>query len=312
MRSKAELTAAIRRDSRIVLVVNKASRRGRTIARVASSLDAAGIGLLTEPIVTEPDALPEALAQALAIRPDLLILGGGDGSMSTAVNQLDHRDVALGVLPLGTTNNFARSLDLPLGLAAAVRTIGAGKVADIDLGRVHGAADSRVFANLTSLGLSVQVAREVPHRLKRVLGRAAYALTALRALPGHRPFQVTLTTPDAKETLWTHQLNIANGRFHAGRAIADDASIDDRQLVVYRLGDERRHAASLAMVDQFIRGNRQRLAARRYLTANEVRVETDPPLAVDVDGEIWGQTPITITTSPNALRVVVPSTFEDN
>ena len=95
---------------------------------------------------------------------DLIAVGGGDGTLSEATHQLAHRDVCLGVLPLGTTNNFARSLGLPLHLPAALHILTEGKVADVDLGHVAG----RHFANLTSLGLSVQVAQHVPHQLKRI------------------------------------------------------------------------------------------------------------------------------------------------
>ena len=95
------------------------------------------------------------------------MVGGGDGTLSEAVHQFAHRDLCLGVLPLGTTNNFARNLGLPLHLPGAMRILTEGKVADVDLGHVAG----RHFANLTSLGLSVQVAEHVPHLLKRVLPR---------------------------------------------------------------------------------------------------------------------------------------------
>ena len=76
------------------------------------------------------------------------MVGGGDGTLSQATHQLAHRDLCLGVLPLGTTNNFARSLGLPLHLPAALQILTEGKVADVDLGHVAG----RHFANLTSLG----------------------------------------------------------------------------------------------------------------------------------------------------------------
>jgi diacylglycerol kinase (ATP) len=167
---------------------------------------------------------------------------------------------------LGTTNNFARSLGLPLHLPAALRILVEGKVADVDLGHVAG----RHFANLTSLGLSVQVAEHVPHQLKRILGRAAYPLTALALLPRHRPFTAwlrvtnlddgtagtdgTSRTDGGVHEPVTHQLNIANGSHHAGRAIARDTGLDDRQLVVYRLGDADRLRLTLATVRQTVTG----------------------------------------------------------
>ena len=175
-RSKAELTADIRARRRTALVVNVRSRRGRRhYSTVCRQLNTAGLDLLDLRPVADPRRLPQALAAAVDSGADLIVVGGGDGTLSEATHQLAHRDVCLGVLPLGTTNNFARSLGLPLHLPRALRILTEGKVADVDLGHVAG----RHFANLTSLGLSVQVAEHVPHLLKRILGRAAYPLTAL-------------------------------------------------------------------------------------------------------------------------------------
>ena len=192
-RSKAELTADIRARRRTALVVNVRSRRGRRhYPTVCRQLHNAGLDLLDLHPVADPRRLPQALAAAVDSGADLIVVGGGDGTLSEAAHQLAHRDLCLGVLPLGTTNNFARSLGLPLHLPAALRILTEGKVADVDLGHVAG----RHFANLTSLGLSVQVAKHVPHQLKRILGRAAYPLTALALLPRHRPFTARLRIND--------------------------------------------------------------------------------------------------------------------
>jgi diacylglycerol kinase (ATP) len=340
-RSKAELTADIRARRRTALVVNVRSRRGRRhYPTVCRQLHHAGLDLLTLRPVADPGGLPQALAAAVDSGADLIVVGGGDGTLSEAAHQLAHRDLCLGVLPLGTTNNFARSLGLPLHLPAALHILTEGKVADVDLGHVAG----RHFANLTSLGLSVQVAQHVPHQLKRILGRAAYPLTALALLPHHRPFTARLrlidvggdagddwddgptvdhgidgTTADdgidgrdrGVHELVTHQLNIANGSHHAGRAIARDTGLDDRQLVIYQLGDAHRLRLTLATVRQTVTGPRRPLAHTPFLTARHVWLHTDPPLDLDVDGEIRGRTPAQITLEANALRVMVAADFPD-
>ena len=330
-RSKAQLTADIRARRRTALVVNVRSRRGRRhYPTVCRQLHHAGLDLLDQHPVADPRHLPQALATAVDSGADLIVVGGGDGTLSEAAHQLAHRDVCLGVLPLGTTNNFARSLGLPLHLPAALRILTDGKVADVDLGHVAG----RHFANLTSLGLSVQVAEHVPHRLKQILGRAAYPLTALALLPRHRPFAARLRLIDVTgddgddptvdhdtsgtggmdhgvHELVTHQLNIANGSHHAGRAIARDTGLDDRQLVIYRLGDAHRLRLTLATVRQAITGPRRPLAHTPFLTARNVWLHTEPPMDLDVDGEIRGRTPAQITLETNALRVMVRADFPD-
>jgi diacylglycerol kinase (ATP) len=225
-----------------------------------------------------------------------------------------------GRAPARATNNFARSLGLPLHLPTALRILVEGKIADVDLGHVAG----RHFANLTSLGLSVRVAEHVPHQLKRIVGRAAYPLTALALLPRHRPFTAQLRVKDMDDgttvddgtdggvhELVTHQLNIANGSHHAGRAIARDTGLDDRQLVVYRLGDAHRLRLTLATVRQTITGPHRRLAHTPFLTARHVWLQTDPAIDLDVDGEIRGRTPAQITLEANALRVMVGADFPD-
>ncbi|TWF76513.1 YegS/Rv2252/BmrU family lipid kinase [Pseudonocardia hierapolitana] len=308
IRTKETLTAAIRAHGRTALVVNVRSRRGRRhFSEVRDRLQAAGLDLMAVWPVSDPARLPHTLASAASCGADLVVVGGGDGTLSEASHQLAHRDVCLGVLPLGTTNNFARSLGLPLNLSKALRTLTEGKVADVDLGHVAG----RHFANLTSLGLSVLVAEHVPHRLKRILGRAAYPLTALALLPRHQPFSARLTVDGKLYELATHQLNIANGSFHAGRAIAADAGVDDRLLVVYRLGDANRLRLTAATVRQAVLGPYRALARTPFLTADRLSLETDPPLDLDIDGEIRGRTPVEIHLEANALRVMVNPSFRD-
>jgi diacylglycerol kinase (ATP) len=308
LRSKATLTAAIRAGGRTVLMVNTRSRNGRRhYRRLPGRLPAAGVPVHTAVAIDDPARLHQALTEVLALDPDLLVFGGGDGSLAAAAGRLAYRDTALGVLPLGTTNNFARSLGLPLDLTGAIATLAGGKVADVDLAR----AGEHVFANMASIGLSVEVARSTSVAFKRVLGRGAYALTAMRHLPAHPPFKATLTVDGVEQVLWTHQLNVANGAYHAGRRIARDASVDDRLLVVYRLGDGRRLRVTGQTVGQALVGPRRLLAAGPYMTTRELQLATDPPLALDLDGEVRGTTPVGITVLPNALCVLVPPSFVD-
>ncbi|GAB3674128.1 lipid kinase YegS [Actinocorallia lasiicapitis] len=314
MRSKAELDALIRRERRAVLIVNTRSRRGRKLhPEAVRLLERAGFTFTRRFPVTDPSTLPSVFAEALADAPDLIIVGGGDGTLKEAVRHLAHRDVALGLLPLGTTNNFARGLLLPLDLPGAVGVIAEGKVADVDLGELDplDGGPTEIFANMVSLGLSVRVAGTVPHRLKRVVGRAAYLLTALRLLPRHRPFDATVTIDGATHELTTHQLNVANGSHHSGRPIARDASPDDRLLAVYRLGGSARLRLLSATARHVLTGHRRTLAEPAFLTTGEVTVATDPPMAVDVDGELRARTPVRVRLLGNALRVMVPRHFTD-
>ncbi|GAA4219207.1 diacylglycerol/lipid kinase family protein [Actinocatenispora rupis] len=309
MRSKSDLHQAIRTTRRAVLVVNTRARRGRRYhAAILARLRADGWNLVADLGVDRPGGLADTIAAAVDHRPDVLIAAGGDGTISEAARQLAHRDIALGLLPLGTTNNFARTLTVPLTVAGALDTLVHGVVADVDLGHVNG----RVFTNMVSLGVSARVAEHAPHRLKRILGRAAYPLTAAAILPRHHPFRARLTTDDGRTvSAHTHQLNIANGGFHAGNPITADASPDDRLLTTWPLGGPRRTSLVAAIAGQVAHGRRRTQASHPFLTTDALTLHTDPPQALDIDGELHGSTPARITLSANALRVLVPVGFPD-
>src|SRR3954469_7070235 len=133
VRTKQQLTEAIRRDRRAILVVNAHSRRGRVLYDQARSrLAEAGFALLQAHPVEKPGELERVLSRSIDKAPDLLIAGGGDGTISTAARMLAHRDIAMGLLPLGTTNNFARTAGVPLVLDEAIATLARGKVIDLD------------------------------------------------------------------------------------------------------------------------------------------------------------------------------------
>jgi YegS/Rv2252/BmrU family lipid kinase len=308
LRTKTEHTEAILQDRRVAVVVNTRSRRGRRhYFEVIDQIHALGFEPQAELSVSNPKRLRALLDQALETRPDLLIVGGGDGTLSSAVRHVAHRDVALGVLPLGTTNNFARSLGLPLDLAGAVGVFATGKVADIDLGM----AGDRPFANLASFGVSVEVAGTVKPWLKRILGRPAYPLTALRVLPGHRPFRAYITVDGTRHELFTHQLNIANGRFHGGWQLAKDVSIDNGMLVAYQLGSGKKLRLLGETLVRATTGRWRSLAGGPFVMGREMLLETDPPMAADVDGEVRLRTPIRLRVVPNGVRVMVPADFDD-
>jgi diacylglycerol kinase (ATP) len=303
VRSKQELTEAIRRERRAALVVNAHSRRGRRLYQaVHDRLRAAGVALLGAYPVERAGSLDRVLAEAADLRPDLLVVGGGDGTIGTAARLLAHRDIALGLLPLGTTNNFARTVGVPLDLDAAVRVLTAGKVIDVDLGLI---GDTR-FTNHVGVGLSADIMLTAAPRLKRVVGRLAYPLTAVGLLARHRPLRVTVRTEAREHTFTTHQVYVANGGYHAGRPITADANADDRLLVAYPVGGRTRRALLHATARNAATGHRRTLGDEPFLAVRQLWLETDRRARIEVDGEPYGETPVRIGLDPNALRLMAP------
>lgn len=309
MRTKEQLTETIRRERRAALVVNARSRRGRQLyGEVRARLAATGIRLLADHPVERPGELEERLGAAIELGPDLLIAGGGDGTISTAARLLAHRDIALGLLPLGTTNNFARTVGTPLDLDAAVTILAEGKVIDVDLGR----AGDMLFTNHVGVGLSADVMIKAPPPLKRVTGRLAYPITALALLARHRPLRAVVRADGRTHEFLTHQVYVANGGFHAGRPITADAHADDRLLVAYPVGGPTRRGLVRETARNAASGHRRTHGDDPFLAVGELWLETDRPARVEVDGEPCGQTPLRIGLAANALRLMAPAGAADH
>ncbi|WFE21853.1 YegS/Rv2252/BmrU family lipid kinase [Solwaraspora sp. WMMD937] len=309
MRTKQELSDAIRQRRRAVLIVNAKSRRGRQFyAEAVRRLTDAGFELIASYPVDEPGELERSLDEAVQMAPDLLIAGGGDGTIGAAARLLAHRDIALGLLPLGTTNNFARTLGIPIDLDAAVRVISSGKVIDVDLGL----AGDLPFANHVGIGLSAEVMLRTPPRLKRMVGKFAYPATAAALMARHRPLRVSVRTASSNRDFQTHQLYVANGGHQAGRPITADANADDRLLVAYPVGGATRHSLLGATVRNAATGHRRTLRHDPFLAVGELLVETDRPAPVEIDGEVCGETPIRLRVDANALRVMAAAGTVDH
>lgn len=289
---------------RVAVVVNTASRSG---ARALPYLEQELGGHAGEVVVHRAHGggdLAAALDAALGGSPDLLVVGGGDGTVGCAAERVAHTGTALGVLPLGTANDFARTLGIPTAVPAAVRTLLDGQVVDVDLGRV----DGRVYLNVASIGLSVAVTRRLTPGLKRRLGRFAYPVATLAAYRSHRPFAATLELADGTSLRLTDLLQVAvgNGRHYGGGlTVSPTASIDDHLLDVYAV--ERGRLRDHVSVARVLRtGHLVEHERVHHLTARRLRLVTDEPQEVNLDGEIAATTPATFEVDRNALHVVVP------
>jgi YegS/Rv2252/BmrU family lipid kinase len=303
--TKAELESRIQQHRRAVLVVNPGSRSGNDLVTGAAALlEDRGLTLAGLHVV-DGDARA-AVDAALADDPDLLVLASGDGTLSQVVGRFAHRDTVLGILPTGTTNNFARTLGIPVTVDAALDVIASGRVADVDLGTI----DGQHFANVAALGISVSIAQSVPDGLKRALGRGAYALEGLRRLLAHDAIRVTVETDQGDFAYDTHELIVANGRFHAGTLIAEDLSADDGHLVVFHLGDDRRRELLRSLV-LFAMDRPRTLREGNFVRVERARITATPPQDLEVDGELRARTPVEFGVDRDALKVIVPADRPD-
>jgi diacylglycerol kinase (ATP) len=296
-------------ETQAALFVNTHARRGaKSFDQAVRLLGDAGVALDHATAIDDPSLLLSSIQRAIAAGARTIIVGGGDGTLSSVMEAFANRPVTLGLLPLGTGNDLVRTLGIPLDLAGAVRVIAEGRSARIDLG----CANDRFFINTLSMGISDDVARAATRRLKRCLGFFAYGIAAAKVLPRHRNFHAHLESAEKRCDASTHQLVVANGTYVGEHLKAGpDAAIDDGRLVVFTLEGRSR--------EQLIRGawsvaiGRQANDPRNnYFETAEVTITADPPQRLTLDGEPCGETPVTVRVVPRALRVFAPAAYLDN
>lgn len=284
------------------MIVNARSRRGRELFEQACKR----LKDLPFPVdahaVEDPHQLEPTLRRALAKKPDLVILGGGDGTISGLVDFLKGTGAALAVLPLGTANSFARSLGIPLDIAGAIDVIAHGELRRIDLGMI----DGDYFANCAAIGLSPQIAENVPSKLKRWFGRAGYLAWAAFEFTRFHPFTLIVGEGADAKRLRVVEVRIANGRFHGGTELIDEASVDSGEIVVQAVQGHARRRLLRNWINGVLRRDARHEDTVNF-TGEALRIATEPPLPVSIDGEVLAHTPVTARIAPAVIDVMVPA-----
>lgn len=285
-----------------VLIVNVHSRRGEALFKDAKTmLEEAGLRLIAAHAVKEPERLQETVRGAVADGAPMVIVGGGDGSLSGTVDELVGKDCVFGVLPLGTANSFARTLGIPLDLEGAVAAISGGRRRRIDLGMI----DRDYFVNAASLGLSPRIGETVPHRLKRYLGRAGYLLWAIKCSIGFRAFRLTLEDGVKRRNMWATEVRILNGPYHGGVELSDQADVDTGDIVIQAVVGRSHARLAWDWYAKFFK-LRDRDAQTEEFRGKAFRIETRPPQRISIDGEVLASTPVTVQVAAGAVEVAVP------
>lgn len=294
---------------RIRIIVNPASG---TVQRVGGidELEAAvqwlgEHGMPAELCHTERPGHAVQLAQeAVKAGMDMVVAAGGDGTVNDVIQALAGHTTALGVVPLGTVNVWAREMGIPLTTAAACEVLLDGIHREVDLGR----AGSRYFLLMAGIGLDAEITQRVEKQwLKRIgLKFLDYLATAGLLSVTQKPARVTMYCDGTRRTVSTLMILIGNTRLYGGaltfakRAVADDGQLD---VVVVTGG------GAMRRLSVFVRAALRRASIgphARYDRCRTLRLESRTPVPVQVDGEVIGTLPMTFSVMPRAMRVIVP------
>ena len=276
------------------------SRRGADwFAPAVEALKEEGIDIADHRLFESTSDLAEAVR---ATGLPLVIVGGGDGTLSAVVQHFEGTGRVLGVMPFGTGNSFARDLGIPIDVHEAAKVIAGGRTVQVDIGVANG----KRFLNVATLGVSTLIARELDSGLKKVSSTAAYFLALVRALQKVKPFDAALTIDGEAHKFRTLQIVVGNGRFHAGSLlVAEDAALTGGRLHIYAVtGTNKRDLLKLALRARS--GKQKELQEVVTFAAKTAHLETTPSRSVTLDGEVATQSPVEFSVKVKALKVAVP------
>lgn len=297
---------------RAVLVLSPhAGRVGQCMPRVRESFIAHRVEVAYELDVKDVSQLPDILRSHGA---EVVLAAGGDGTVGAVADQIASSGSVLGILPLGTSNDFARSLGIPMRVEEAVRLLRTGKVSTVDLGRVEAPGQrSRHFVHAATAGLNVSFAKLATRAsLRRRFGRLTYVVAGAIAVRHRKRFHCRLSYSDRSEEMLLTHLSVINAPIFGGflGMRVTGSSPDDRLLDVLAVEELTLQRAVLAGLYQLFRIKRP-LKGVRALHVNALGVETQVPLEITLDGEVAGRLPSTFTVAGEALQVITPRVFKD-
>lgn len=275
-----------------ILLTNLRSSRNKSLQSLISSLRTAGFELKAiETKVSEFAAVIKSYKDSI----DMVIAAGGDGTVAAVVQCLVSTSVPLGILPLGTANNFARNIGLPLDINKCVEILKSGKPKLADCGMVN----DKLFVNVVGIGLSTEVNSNVTGTQKARWGVLAYVGMAVKQFRTMKPIRAKICIDDEVIEQEVIQITVCNGRFFgAGVSIANTAAIDDSRLHIFIAP-----AKNIFM----------NVILRRFTTGLPIRdakaltIETEKNLKIDIDGEVSSSTPANFRILSQAILVIGPN-----
>ncbi len=292
-----------------LIVVNPVAGSGRALGMV---------GWIRERLELRPDIdlrvttrsgeAEEMAAAAMREGRERVVAVGGDGTVQEVLNGLlaGGGQPALGVVPVGTGNDLARSLGLPSDPAKAWTAAIGGTTRPLDAARAtNGEGRERWFASAGGIGFDAQVAMAMAARQGWQAGRAGYLLTTISELRRFENRRVRVTIDDEVVEGSVLFVAVANGEYYGGgMRIAPGAQTDDGRLDICVVGDISRLTA-IRQLRNLYRGTHVAHPAVSTHAGAVVLIEGDEPTRVHLDGEPFGTLPLRVEVAPGVVRVAV-------
>ncbi|CAM3916778.1 diacylglycerol kinase [Mesobacillus zeae] len=275
----------------------------KSLAEVLMKLEVAGYEASCHATTGEGDATTAARI-AVERRYDLVIAAGGDGTINEVINGIAEQEYRpkIGIIPTGTTNDFARAVHIPRGIDAAVDIIVKGETIPVDVGRIN----DRYFINIAGGGRITELTYEVPSKLKTMLGQLAYYLKGIEMLPSLKASNVSIEYDgklfEGEVMMFLVGLTNSVGGFEK---LAPNASINDGMFSLLVL--KKTNLAELIRISTLaIRGEHINDPNVLYTNANRIKVHSNETVLLNLDGEYGGTLPAEFENLYRHIEVFVP------
>ena len=254
--------------------------------------------------VNDTSKMNEYFQKAIDDKPDVIVLGGGDGTLISGIEFLTNKkyNKPIGLLPLGTANYLARNLSIPLTVKESVETLLKGRTKSMPVG----VANDKFFALSLLIGLTQAAAENVSDKHKHKWGQLAYIFEIVRQTKNHDPFDYSIVSPELKKPVkgTTHQIMVYNSDLNQQVKIVPDHTLKKHTLkvVINRCGKSMFKFYCSFIVHAITFGK-----LRPYMRVFEVKsleIETTPSLRADYDGEPYGKSPFHIALLDHDIKVI--------
>ncbi|EUJ42509.1 diacylglycerol kinase [Listeria riparia] len=263
----------------------------KNLADVLNILENAGYVTSSHATTPEENDAKNEARKAVENRYDLVVAAGGDGTINEVINGIAEQEYRpkIGIIPTGTTNDFARALKIPRDVIKATEIIANGESIAMDIGK----ANDTYFINIGGGGRITELTYDVPSRLKTMLGQLAYYLKGIEMLPSLKATRVRVEYDDGvfegEAMFFLLGLTNSIGGFEK---IAPDAKLDDGKFSLI-LVKKVNLAEFIRLVTLALRGDHIKEPNVIYVKSEKVTVFSDDQMLINLDGELGGETPMT-------------------
>ncbi|MCI5727636.1 MAG: YegS/Rv2252/BmrU family lipid kinase [Clostridium sp.] len=230
-----------------------------------------------------------------------ILVSGGDGTVDSVVNAMKRKnvDLPIGILPLGTANDFAKFLGIPNKVEDALERILKFNPKPIDLGKVN----DKYFVNVASTGLLTDVSQKTDVNLKNTIGKLAYYLKGLEEIPNFRKLKVKITTDEMVYDDTMYLILVFNGQTAGNLRLATIAEVDDGYLDLIIIKAVQLYEI-LPLFIKILKGDHLDSKKVVYVKTKKIRIETDEEIVTDIDGEKGPDFPLDIECIKGGINVL--------